>query len=325
MGWWEQLTGSEQRYKARRDADRAASAAATSQEEAIAKGRDIMSRYYMGGTDADGVYTEGAAGEISAGADRAENFYNAGANLADNYLEREYWKAGDHVAGARDRGVQISKDYYQPYLDASTQSLKAGSALNKLTGLEQAAPGEIESLMAGSPLYKWREDQAQQALARAQRAKGISDSRFAVGESGRLNAQLTAEEQDRRVAQLMDIYKQGLSTAGTTAQVGADQAGIVTGAGSKLADLTTQGGTTRANIQNDRYKALAGLETDTSAKRAGLYQDLGDSIAASYGAAGAARASSYATAAQNAMAGYNQASPLDTALSIYTAGKGKWW
>jgi hypothetical protein len=327
MGWWEQLTGSEQRYKARRDADRAAASAATAQTDAIAQGRDIMQKYYIGGGDGAGNWVNGAMTEVNTGAQRAENLINQGSDKTTAFLGDQYQTANNQITGARDQGLAIAQKYYQPFQDAATQSLQAGTALNKLTGLSQADPGEIEALTSGSPLYKWREEQAQQAMARKQRAAGISDSRFSVGESGRLNAQLTAEEQDRRINQLMDIYRQGTGMANTSLQAGGDQAGMVTGAGSKMADLTTQGANAQANIQTGRYQNLANLETDSSTKRAGLYQDLGDSIAASYGAQGAARASSFATAAQNAMAGYNQPSPLQQAVSIYSAAKGgkAWW
>lgn len=190
-----------------------------------------------------------------------------------------------------------------------------------------STPEEQAALTRGSPLYQWREQQAQQAMARAMRAKGISDSRFAVGESARLNAQLAAEEQDRRIAQLMSIYQQGLGQSGVNAQFAGDLAGIETGAGSKMADISTEGTKMQAGVGDAMYQNLARLEQDTSTKRAGLAQDLGDSVAASYGAAGAARASSFATAAQNAMAGYNQPSPLQQAVSIFSAAKGggKWW
>ena len=110
--------------------------------------------------------------------------------------------------------------------------------------------------------------QAQTALDRTMRAKGLGSSRFGAKAQADLGAELAAKETDRRMQQLMDMYR----SAGA---LGSQMGGNYMTAGSNLSNLYSGAG----------------------AKQAGLYQDVGRDIATPYGAAGTSKSQALAAAA----------------------------
>lgn len=277
-------------------------------------GIDYLKDYNNQALGAIDQSTQGGLAALYGGQAQAENAMRGQTGSALGYLDQGYNSATGAIGAGAAQGTRDLLGSQRGAERAINQGLQGtlgelgqGLADSRLTGL-------YSSNYTPSADYGFRQQQGEQAINRANAARGGRSGGAALKQLSDFNQGLASEDygtwanRNQAIASGIDNQQMsaanqaasalsgaGNSIAGGRQNTASQLAGLNTNAGSQLSNLASSRGTQAADIQSSLGSGLAGMATNTAGNASNIYGQAAGQKASLLGSTGANLSNLYAS------------------------------